>query len=97
MDYHKISLTSFDSKSILDEMKLHPSEHIIIDALACDCSIENISSLKQIIKQRNENGSFFGLLNTTIDIDELEDEINIAPTLQEAMDMIEMEVMMRDL
>lgn len=97
MDYHKITITAFDSKSILEEMNLHNNEHIIIDALQSDCTINDIVSLQDILEQRFENGVFFALINETIDIDELEDEINIAPTLQEAIDMIDMEIMMRDL
>ena len=97
MNYHIITITSFDSASIIASLEKQQNEHIILDALESDCTIENIASLQDVLEKRHENGFFFALLNTTIDIDDLEDEINIAPTLQEAVDMLEMEIMMRDL
>lgn len=97
MNYHKITIKSFDANSILAEINLHKNEHVILDALQSDCTIKDLDSLLPVLSDRFDNGVFFALINDTINIDELEDEINIAPTLQEAIDMIEMEIMMRDL
>lgn len=97
MDYYKIDVSTFKSENILTEIQSNLKKHIIIDTLQCNCSIENISILLNEIQNRKEKGFFTAIINGNINIDDLEDEINIAPTLQEAIDMINMEIMMRDL
>jgi len=47
--------------------------------------------------QKRENGTSFVAINSTLDIDEFPENFNIVPTLQEALDIVEMESIEREL
>lgn len=73
------------------------SKNIVIDLSNIEVSLKEILSFKEITTKKNKNGTSFVLINSTINIDDVPEEINIVPTLQEAIDIIEMDEMMRDL
>lgn len=73
------------------------SSNIVIDLSEFEISIKNILSFKEIVTKKRDNGSSFVFINSTIDIEEIPEEIYVVPTLQEAIDVIEMDEMMRDL
>ena len=74
------------------------NNHLIIDfSEIINTNIEDLLLFLNIgIKKRN-NGISFVIITNDIDIDKIPDEINIAPTLEEAIDILEMEEIQRDL
>ena len=50
-----------------------------------------------IANEKRENGTSFVVIVNGIDIDDIQDEINIVPTLTEAIDILEMDIIERDL
>lgn len=73
------------------------SKNIVIDLSSIDVSLKEILAFKEIVIKKNENDTSFVIINSTVNIDDVPEEINIVPTLQEAIDIIEMDEMMRDL
>ena len=51
----------------------------------------------KIAEQKKENGTSFVVLNSSVNADDFDENLNIVPTLQEAYDYIEMEAMEREL
>ena len=62
-----------------------------------NASIKDFSLFLRIAAQKKENGTSFVLVNSSINIDDFPESINITPTVQEAIDVIEMEAMEREL
>ncbi len=60
-------------------------------------SSDDVMEFLQISNKHRENGKSFVLVTDQVSYDEVPEEIIIAPTLQEARDIIEMEEMERDL
>lgn len=50
-----------------------------------------------IAEQKKENGTSFVILNNKVNVDNFPENFNIAPTLIEAEDILEMEAMEREL
>lgn len=59
--------------------------------------IEDFSLFLNLSKVRKENGTSFVLINKGIEIDDIPDEINVVPSFEEAIDIIEMEAIEREL
>lgn len=59
--------------------------------------VENVSEFLRLSNKHREAKHSFVVVNEVIDIEKTPDDIIIVPTLQEAYDIIEMEVMERDL
>jgi hypothetical protein len=73
-------------------------EHIIIDfSEKINTRIEELLLFLNISKQHRNNGTSFVLVCKGINIDEIPDEINIIPTFTEALDILEMDAIERDL
>jgi hypothetical protein len=73
-------------------------ENIIIDfSETKGVKKESILLFLQHIKKHVKNGMSFVIVVNDINIDELPEELNTAPTVQEALDIIEMENIERDL
>jgi hypothetical protein len=73
-------------------------EHLILQLS------NNISTTKEdyllflkVVAQKKEKGISFAIVNTKADIDSFPEHFNIVPTLQEAIDILEMEAMEREL
>jgi len=59
--------------------------------------IEELTLFLKLSKQHLENGTSFVLICKGINIDKIPDELNIVPTLTEAIDILEMDAIERDL
>jgi len=59
--------------------------------------IEEIILFLKLSTDHREKGKSFVVISNGIDIDEIPDEINIAPTFTEALDILEMDEIERDL
>ena len=59
--------------------------------------IEDFSLFLNLSKVRKEHGTSFVLVCKGIEIDDIPEEINVVPSLEEAIDIIEMEAIERDL
>ncbi|WP_347173991.1 hypothetical protein [Polaribacter uvawellassae] len=60
-------------------------------------TVNDLSLFLDIATNYRANGMSFVVICNGIDIDEIPDEINVVPTLQEAEDVLEMEAIERDL
>lgn len=60
-------------------------------------SLEDLIELLQISNRHRKDKNSFVIVNEHISIDEVPDELVVVPTLQEAYDIIEMEMIERDL
>ena len=73
-------------------------KHIIIDfSEKFNIKIEELSLFLKLNAQHKENGTSFVLVCGDINIDNVPDEISVAPTLIEAIDILEMDAIERDL
>jgi len=59
--------------------------------------IEEITLFLSLSKNHRENSTSFVVISKGIDIDEIPDEINVVPTFIEAIDILEMDEIERDL
>lgn len=73
-------------------------EHILINfSENFNTSIKEIILFLDIATKKRENGTSFILIVSGIDIDDVPDEINVVPTMIEALDTLEMDAIERDL
>lgn len=73
-------------------------EHLIIDfSETFNIKIEELILFLKVNEQHKKNGTSFVLIIEGIDIDLIPDEINVVPTLTEAIDVLEMDAIERDL
>lgn len=101
----KFTLISSDENSAKEFYKLFLNEeqkllkeHVVLKISNIkDISTEDFSVFLTISERKKKNKTSFIILNSEIDIDDVPEEINIVPTLQEAEDVIEMEAMEREL
>lgn len=85
-------------KKINESFSQVQNDNIIINLTSLDeLSLENILEFLPISNKHRGADHSFVLVNNSIDIDKIPDEIVVVPTLQEAVDIIEMEEMERDL
>ena len=74
------------------------NEHLLIHfSDKINISIKEIQLFLDIANEKRENGTSFVVIVNGIDIDDIQDEINIVPTLTEAIDILEMDIIERDL
>ncbi|WP_405605489.1 hypothetical protein [Polaribacter sp. Asnod1-A03] len=84
--------------SFLIEEKNRTKEHLIVQiSNNINISIENFLLFLEIAQEKKGNGASFVVINSNINIDDLPENLNITPTLQEAIDVIDMENMEREL
>ena len=73
-------------------------QHIIIDfSEKFNIKTGELILFLKLSVQHKENGSSFVLICSTIDIDQIPLELNVVPTFTEAIDIIEMDAIERDL
>lgn len=89
-------------QEILTELNNHYSEfkdeHLIIDfSENINTNIEELLLFLDLSTSHRENGTSFVIVCKDIDIDEVPDEINVVPTFTEALDILEMDAIERDL
>ena len=74
------------------------NENLIINfSEEFNIKIEELSLFLKLSKQHLENGTSFVLICKGINIDNIPDELNVVPTLTEAIDVLEMDAIERDL
>ncbi len=73
-------------------------EHLIIDfSEEFNIEIEELILFLKLSVQHKENGTSFVLVCKGINIDTITDQLNVVPTLTEAIDILEMDAIERDL
>lgn len=73
-------------------------EHLIIDfSDKINTKIEELLLFLDLSVRHKENGTSFVMICNGIDIDEIPEEISVAPTFNEAIDILEMDAIERDL
>jgi hypothetical protein len=73
------------------------NQNYILDFSKFEISLENILRFLKISEQQLENGMSFVVIKPDINLDDIPDEIIIVPTFQEAIDVVELDEMTRDL
>ncbi|MDD7914595.1 hypothetical protein [Polaribacter ponticola] len=78
--------------------KTFEKEHLILQ-ISDEINISNEDFLLFLsnAEQKKENGTSFVIINSNINIDDFPDNFNIVPTLIEAVDILEMEAIEREL
>jgi len=73
-------------------------QHLIIDfSEKFNIKIKEISLFLKLGVKHKENGTSFVLISEGINIDLIPEEINVVPTFTEAIDILEMDAIERDL
>ena len=73
-------------------------QHLIIDfSEKINTEIKEILLFLKLSVQHRKNGTSFVLVCEGISIDDLPDELNVVPTFNEALDILEMDAIERDL
>jgi hypothetical protein len=73
-------------------------QHLILDfSEKINTKIKDLLLFLELCSQHRENGTSFVLICKGIDIDEIPEEINVVPTITEAVDILEMDAIERDL
>ena len=101
----KYTLISSDENTFQDfyaefqqQKSTFEKEHLVIH-LSDTFNTKNIeiSSFIDYANHKKENGTSFVIIDTNVIIDDFPEDFNIAPTLQEAEDILEMEKIEREL
>ncbi len=73
-------------------------EQIIIDfSEKINIEIQELLLFLKVSSKHRTNGMSFVIICTGIEIDEIPDELSVVPTLTEALDILEMDAIERDL
>ena len=73
-------------------------QHLILDfSEKINTKVKDLLLFLELSSQHRENGTSFVLICKGIDIDEIPEEINVVPTITEAVDILEMDAIERDL
>ena len=84
--------------SFLNRISSFEKEHLVIQISDnINVKTEEFLLFLSIAEQKKENGTSFVLLKNNVNVDSFPDNFNIVPTLIEAVDIIEMEAMEREL
>lgn len=73
------------------------NQHLILDLELIPLELVQILKFLQFARTKREHHTSFVIVLKGLDIDDIPDEINVAPTLQEALDILEMDAIERDL
>jgi len=93
----QISVAEFFAE-FKDCYKEFNGEHLIIDISdKINVEIKEILLFLKVSVQHIKNGTSFVLVCEGISIDDLPDELNVVPTFNEAIDILEMDAIERDL
>jgi len=89
-------------EEVLNEIKNSYSqfenEHLILDfSENINTKIEELILILNLSTKHRENGTSFVVICEGINIDEVPDEINVVPTFTEALDILSMDEIERDL
>lgn len=91
------SYTEFHS-AFTKEYENFKDQHIVLDLLKYNsASVEDLLGFLEISNHHIDSKHSFVIVNSSVSIDDIPDELMVVPTLQEALDVIEMEAIERDL
>lgn len=83
---------------LTDYEKKHKKEHLIIHVSKnINISDQEFLLLLEMASQKKENGTSFVMIQRDFNVDDFPDNFNIVPTLTEAIDILEMEAIEREL
>ena len=90
---------SFEDFSKFFNQSYHKDSHqnIILDFSDINYSETQIQSLQSYAETQSTNNQSFAIILPKFDADDFEEILNVVPTLTEAIDMIDMDEMTRDL
>ena len=81
-----------------ENFKEFKGQHLIIDfSEKINTEIKEILLFLKLSAQHRKNGTSFVLVCEGISIDDLPDELNVVPTFNEALDILEMDAIEREL
>ncbi len=84
--------------SFMDRYSEFKNEHLVLDfSEKINTKIQDLLLFLDISTTHRENGTSFVIICQDIDIDDIPDEINVTPTFTEAVDILEMDAIERDL
>jgi len=93
----KISIERFLENLEREYAKLK-NDNLVIDLLGFSkLSPYNVISFLELAKKHRKNGKSFVMVSDKVSYDDVPEDINLVPTLQEARDIVEMEEIERDL
>ena len=73
-------------------------EHLILDFSGkINANLKELLLFLKLSNQHRKNGTSFVIIFEGVDIDKIPDEINVVPTFTEALDILEMDAIERDL
>jgi hypothetical protein len=85
-------------KNLEENLINFKDEHLILDfSDKINTELKELLLFLNVSKQHKQNGTSFVIVFEGIDIDEIPEEINVVPTFTEALDILEMEAIERDL
>ena len=82
----------------IKEIELYRNNHLILDfSESFNTTTTEILLFLKIANDYRTNGTSFVIICSGLNIDEIPDEINIVPTMREVLDVLEFDVIERDL
>ena len=97
--YHQffISIERF-LENLENEYAKFKNDNLVLDLLSfSELTPYNVISFLEIARKHKKNGKSFILVSDQVSYDDVPEEINLVPSLQEARDIVEMEEIERDL
>ena len=91
------SFLEFFDSFLVSEKKLKNQNIIVQVSTTISANIADFLLFFDIAIKKKKNGTSFVIVNSCCNADDLPEELNIVPTLQEAKDIIEMETIERQL
>jgi hypothetical protein len=100
--YTHLKITQNTVENVLNVVKKYHSnnsnEHLIVEfSDNINIDISDLLLFLKLGKTCRKNGTSFVIIYSDIDVDDVPDEINIVPTFTEALDILEMDAIERDL
>ena len=93
----KISIERF-LENLEKEYTKFKNDNLVLDLLSfSELTPYNVISFLEIARKHKKNGKSFILVSDQVSYDDVPEEINLVPSLQEARDIVEMEEIERDL
>lgn len=83
---------------LLKQLENFKKEHLILNfSENINTTLQDILLFLNIATDCRENGTSFVIVCIGIQIDDIPDEISVVPTMPEALDILEMDIIERDL
>ena len=91
------SFSAFYTSFLEKEIALEKEHTVLQISNEINATNEDFLLFLSNAEQKKENGTSFVIINSNINIDDFPDNFNIVPTLIEAVDILEMEAIEREL